>query len=231
MSSEQRGFVFSLTFIVIFSLLVSTIPIGLKGPGESPSMVIPVNPNLVADFTESAHFVRSDFVVWQHVYDLGGRTWICYTDDTAFTLAAKVLIGGIIWLGGLDVCKFISPTGEDRGEALSIAEIQADATGGTVRYSLEYSLNGNSAGGFVAYWNTTLHATASAAWTANVLYLLHGVGIGNSATANIGALLISLLTLQLPDVPFLVNVLIAVPIWAGIIYIIWYIIKEMIPFV
>jgi len=29
----------------------------------------------------------------------------------------------------------------------------------------------------------------------------------------------------------LVNVLIAVPIWAGVIYILWYIIKEMIPFV
>jgi hypothetical protein len=231
MSSEQRGFVFSVTFIVIFSIFLATIPIGLHGPGLTPSMVTPVDPNLLTGFSDSVYFTRADFVLYKYSYDLGGRSWICSTDDTAFTLTAKVLVGGIFWLGGLDICKFISPTGVDRGEILSIAEIQEDASDGSVRYSLKYDANGNGAGGFVAYWNTTQYATAAIAWPANGLYLLHGVGIETTATANIGALLVSLLLLQLPDVPLLVNVLIAVPIWAGIVYIIWFIIKEMIPFV
>lgn len=230
MSSEQQGFVFSVTFIIIFSLLLSTIPAGLQGPGLTPDMLTPVNPNLVADFSESVDFVRSDFTGVNYFYDLGGRSWICMADDTFFFLWAKVLIGGILWLGGTDACKFVFE-GEDRGESLTFAEIQADADDGTVRYSLEYVLNGNSAGGFILYWNTTLYANASSAWLADGLYLLHGVGIENTASMNIGMLLISLLLLQLPEVPLLVNVLIAVPIWAGIVYIIWFIIKEMIPFV
>lgn len=195
-------------------------------------MVIPVNPNLIADFgSTSGQFVRSDFSYWTHTYDLGGRSWICTTDDSSFQLDAKVLLGGVLWLGAVDICKFVSPAGVDRGTTLTIAEIQADATNGEIRYSLEYYTNGNAAGGFIAYWNTTAYATAALAWPANKLYLLHGVGIDTSATANIGALIISLLTLQLPNVPLLVNILIAVPVWAGVIYLIWYIIKEMIPFV
>ena len=69
------------------------------------------------------------------------------------------------------------------------------------------------------------------AWDNDVLILLHGLGIEDTATANIGALIISLLLLQLPEVPTLINIFIAVPIWACIVYVIWYIIKEMIPFV
>jgi hypothetical protein len=216
---------------MIFGLLLATIPVGLQGPGETPDMVTPVDANLLTDFTDSVYFNRASFSFWTYSYDLGGRSWICETDDSGFNLGAKILLGGVLWLGGLDICKFISPDRVDRGVYLTIAEIQEDASDGSVRYSLQYSASGNSAGGFVAYWNTTTYATAAIAWPANGLYLLHGVGIETTATANIGALLVSLLLLQLPDVPLLVNVLLAVPIWAGVVFIIWYIIKEMIPFV
>ena len=231
MSSEQKGFVFSLTFIIIFGLLLATIPIGLRGSGENPDLPAAVNPNLIADFSSTATYVRSDFSFYQHTYDLGGHSWICYTDDSSFVLGGKILIGGVLWLGGVDLCIFKSQAGEDRGTTLSLTEIAADASGGTVRYNMIFESNGNDAGGFLAYWNTTAYATPSAAWMVNGLHLLHGVGLSSSATANIGALLVSLLLLQIPDVPLLVNVLLAVPIWAGVIYIIWYIIKEMIPFV
>jgi hypothetical protein len=194
-------------------------------------MVTPVDPNLLTGFTDSVYFCRANFSYWTYSYDLGGKSWICGTDDVGFNVAAKVLIGGILWLGGMDICKFITPAGLDRGTYLTIAEIEEDATDGSIRYSLQYDTSGNSAGGFVAYWNTTACATAALAWPANALWLLHGVGIEETATMNIGALLVSLLLLQLPDVPLLVNVLIAVPIWAGIVYIIWFLIKEMIPFV
>jgi len=35
---------------------------------------------------------------------------------------------------------------------------------------------------------------------------------------------------QLPDVPFLINLLLATPLWACIIYLIWWFIISMIPF-
>lgn len=231
MSSEQRSFVFSLTFIVVFSLLLATMPVGLQGPGDEPDMPVPIDPNLIADFSATHSGVRSDFSSYQHAYDLGGRSWLCISDDTYFRVVAKILFFGILWLGGLEYTKFISKNGVDRGETLTMAEIEADALYGAARYSLQYVESGNSAGGFVTTWNTTAHATPSSAWMANVLYLVHGVGIDTAATMNIGVLLLSLLMLQLPDVPLLVNVLIAVPIWAGIVYVVWFIIKEMIPFV
>ena len=235
MSSEQRGFVFSVTFIMLFSVLIATIPAGLQGPAETPDMVTPLNPSIIAGFSDSVDFNKSDFWVvgafLEYIYDLGGRTWICDLIVTEFFIAAKVLLAGFLWLGATDSCKFISPDGEDRGQSLSFTEIADDAPNGTVQYNLQYIGAGSSAGGFVLYWNTTTYSNPSDAWDNSDLYLLHGQGIEETASADIGSLLVSLLFLQLPDVPLLINFLLVVPIWASIIFILWYIIKEMIPFV
>ena len=232
MASEQRGFVFGLTFIVIFSVLVATIPTDLQGLGETGDMVTPLDPSIISDFDDSKTYGKANLTAYgQYVYDLGNKEWVFSEYTGTFQLGAKVLIGGILWLGHLDSCKFISPTGEDHGSVLQIADIAADADNGTVRYSLQSIGSGNSMGGFVVYWNTTTYSDPADAWTNEILYLLHGVGFDTSATADIGALLVSLLLLQLPDVPLLVNILLVTPIWASIIFILWYVIKEMIPFV
>jgi hypothetical protein len=236
-SSEQRGFVFALTFIVVFSTLLSTIPTGLQGQGDTPDMITPLDPSIISDFSDSIDYTESDFVlhttVYWYEYDLGGKKWLCskYAGVNEFELGSKVLIGGILWLGQLDSCKFLSVEGENRGSGLNFTEIETDATDGTVRYSLLSLTSGNSAGGFIVYWNTTTYSNPSNAWGNDSLYLLHGIGFDASATADIGSLLVSLLLLQLPDVPLLVNVLLVVPIWASVLFILWFIIKEMIPFV
>jgi len=230
-SDEMYGFVFSVSFIFLFSILLSTIPAGLYGPALTPDMPSPVNPNLVTDFTETEDWTRTDFTSGLYEYDLGGKSWRCVTSGTSLILASKLLIGGIIWLGQLDLCRFIAgENGEDRGTTLTIAEIALDADDGEIRYTLQFESNGNYVGGFVVYWNITEYEDPVDAWTADELYLMHGVGIDTTAYANIGALLVSLLLLQLPDVPLLINAIIAIPIWACVVFVIWYIIKEMIPF-
>ena len=98
------------------------------------------------------------------------------------------------------------------------------------RQDLRFTVNGDSAGKLVVYWNVTAYPAIADAWMAGDLQLLHGMGIEDTATANIGALIISLLLLQLPGVPVLVNMFLAVPIWACIVFVLWFIIKEMIPF-
>lgn len=236
MSSEQRGFVFAVTFIIIFGVLIATIPAGLQGPEETLDMVIPVEPSIISGFSISEGYNKSDFspvgAFLEYEYELGGRTWICdLVGGVDFYLAAKILFGGWLWLGTTDSCKFISPNGEDRGQGLGFTEIAEDATDGTVRYAVRYIGAGTSAGGFVLYWNTTTYSTPAYAWGNSSLFIIHGQGIEETATADIGSLLISLLLLQLPDVPLLINILLVVPIWASIIFILWYIIKEMIPFV
>lgn len=240
MSSEQRTFVFSITFIIIFSVLVATIPIGLLGVGETPDMIIPVDPNTIAGFSDSEEFMEGNFTGYAtYEYELNTQTWYCrivgivqigMPTDWGFALGTKILIFGFLWLGGLESVKFVSSDGVDRGETLGFTEIDADAEDGTASYQLLFVDNGNAAGTFIIYWDTTTYSGSSDAWFADAMYCIHGVGLESSAVIDIGSLLIDLLTLQLPEVPLLVNIIIVVPIWAGIVYILWYIIKEMIPF-
>ena len=232
MSSEQRGFVFGLTFIIIFSVLLATIPTGLQGQGDTPDMVTPLDPSIVSGFSDSENYTKAAYSSGQYGYSLGGRDWIAtHNGVVELGLFAKVLIAGIFWLGHVDQCKFISSDGINRGTALALSEIDADDDDGIHRYSIEYDNIGGSAGSLVVYWNITEYPAIDNAWGNDSLYLLHGVGFQNTATKNIGSLIVRLLCLQLPDVPLLVNVLLVVPIWASIIYFLWYLIKEMTPFV
>lgn len=230
--SEHRGFVSALIFIVIFGAFVATIPVDLQGTGGTGDTIIPIDPSLVSDFAESEQYNRTDFggIVYPYYYeyDMNGYSWmVTHTATVDFTLGAKVLIGGILWFGAMSYCSFKSPDNVDRGTTLSIAEIEADAENGVVRYTLTFD-NGNDAGAFVAYWNTTTYSDPEDAWDNDELCLLHGIGI--TANTNIASLLLGLLFLQLPDCPLLISLLIATPLWANIIFVIWYIIKEMIPF-
>ena len=83
----------------------------------------------------------------------------------------------------------------------------------------------------VVYWNPTLYHDIADAWSNDVVYLLHGVGIDSTATNNIAEILVGLLFLSLPNVPVLVNLFLGVPVWACVIFILWFVIKEMIPFI
>ena len=236
-SSEQYGFVFAVSFIVIFSVLVATIPVGLQGQAETPDMLTPLDPNIISGFSDSADYQKDNFtdmVAYLHYSynDLGGRDWVIVNyPSLGFVLAAKIVYGGFLWLGQLDSVKFTSTEGTDREDSLTFAEIEADAEDGVVRYNLQYYASGASAGGFVVYWNETTYSDPSDAWDNDELYLLHGVGIEDTARADIAGLLISLLFLQIPDIPLLLNVLLVTPVWACIVFVLWFVIKETIPFV
>ena len=236
MASEMRGFVFSITFIIIFSTLLATIPAGLQGIGASGDSLIPVDPKLLTGFDETANWTKSDYTgvipTYSYVLPTAGRTWATDWYDLAddiFTVSAFTYWW--IILVGIDPCKFLSPNGTSRGTTLSIDEIEGDATDGSVRYSMVFTTTGQDAGALVVFWNTTLYADPQDAFDNDVLNFLHGVGFSTSATSDIGSLLVGLLFLQLPDIPVLINMFLAVPPWACIIYVLWFIIKEMIPFV
>ena len=234
---EMRGFVFAVVFIIVFSTLLSSVPAGLHGPNEEIDTIIPVDPNILTGFSETENYTPLAYSLYGYgIYyydydDFGGFNWRTTTDhDTFLRLGMKVYVW-IFWFGGIDYCKFKAPSGIDRGPQLDFDEIDADAEEGLVTYSLLFSDSGNSAGSLIVYWNETDYSSVNTAWDNDEVYLLHGVGFDTTATTNIGALIVSLLFLQLPDVPVLINVFLAVPIWACIVFVIWFIIKEMIPFV
>lgn len=232
-SSEQKGFVFSITFIIVFAALLASIPAGLQGEGGTAETLLPVDPDLIADFADSREFTKSDFTYNEYHYDnLGGFDWVCWRPfGSDFRVARKIKLGGAIWLGGLKHTEFVLDDDTNRGEVITLSEIETDAEEGTVRYDLKFVDSGEDAGGFLFYWNTTTYSNPTDAWNGDGLHLLHGIGLDSSAPANVVTLLVNLLFLQLPDVPTLVNILIATPIWACIVFLIWYVIKESMPFV
>ncbi len=231
--SEQRTFVFAVTFIIVFSALIGSIPVDFQGQGGTAETVIPVNPNLLTDFAHTEEFDKTDFsgsLVLSHVYDLplvDGITFECQYYDNEFFIGAHALFLGI-WLGGVNWANFISDNGTNHGLEVSFSDLENDADDGVVRYTLRYDDSGLSAGGFLFWWNTTTYSDPSDAWDNDNLLLLHGVGL--TANTDIASLLLALMFLQLPEVPTVVNVLIITPIWASIIFVLWFIIKEMIPF-
>lgn len=227
MASEQYGFVFAVSFIIIFTAIISTMPIDLQGEEATPDIVSPINPSLLSDFSEAENYTSSAFTLGIYAYDLGDYSWLAgHSAAPAFSVGAKETFFGL-WFGGMSYCDFVSQGGTDRGISLSLDEIETDAEEGTVRYNLIFEDNGNSGGGFVVYWNTTTYTDSSDAWDNDELYLLHGIGF--TASTNIASLLLSLLFLQVPSIPYLLNVILVSPLWASIIYVVWFIIKSMIP--
>lgn len=227
--AEMRGFVFAITFIVVFTLFAGSIPTGLLGSGDTPDGVTPVDPSLITGFSSFENWSYSSYslegFLYLYSYELNSQYWLTRREAGTLTLGAKILWFGL-WLGGVDYCEFGA-----RGTQLTFDEIEADADEGTVTYPLIHVTSGNAAGSLVIFWNATEYSDPADAWAADELQLLHGVGVDSSATTNALTLLLGLLFFSLPDVPVLVNALLITPMWGSIIYVIWFVIKESMPFV
>lgn len=232
--TEYRGFLFAIIFIVIFAGLLASVPVDLQGEGEAPDILTPVDPALVSGFIDYEDWNMTDLsALHQYVYAaFNGRDWVFqyYMGSKVIALGAKVT-WFFLWFGTLEYCEFINSAGVNRGDSLTVEEIDLDAADGAVRYDIRFIESGADAGGFVVYWNSTLYASIEDAYTAEEVSFLHGVGIVSTARADIGSLLLGLLLLQLPDCPLLINLLLATPLYACVVFLIWFIIKETLPFV
>lgn len=231
--AEQTSFVFVVTFIIVFTGLLATMPTGLLGYGESGNALLPIDPDLLVGFSAVENWTRTDYIsigggYYQYDYDLGGYGWVALTEGTSFTVAQKVKFFGV-WLGGTKIINFILGNGTSRGAYLTLDEIAGDATDGQIKYDLEYADSGNDAGGFIVYWNTTTYATPALAWAGDGLYLVHGWGL-TSPSYNVVSLILGLLFFELPEVPFLVNLVLATPLWVSVAFLVWWLITQSLPF-
>jgi len=229
---EIRIFAVVVTFMLVFTALLGTAPSGLVTAPIGDPAVSPVNPLLLAQWAEVQQINSThDFTFLNGYgyfdYTLGGWSWrLTWTTGTGFRLGIKVLLFGVIWLGTLDFAEFIY-AGLGRGDMLSFTEIGEDEINGTCHYEALHSAGG---GTFVVSWNDTKYATASDAWDDDALYFVHGLGIDDTAPANAITLVFGLLTLTIPDMPYILQVIIAVPLWASAIYLIFLAIVKLIPF-
>ena len=237
--TEYRGFVFSLIFLLVFGALIASMPTAFYGVGEDPEDITGIDPNLVSGFSESTNWTSGDYVeqtplypnYWWYEYELGVNDFVTESyNNVTLRLFAKILWLGTFWFGQYDNCIF-SLSGSSRGTDLTFTEVQADHNEGVVSYSTMFETAGVSAGSFIIDWNYTLYPSFTHAWGNDSVRLIHGIGFAESATADVGALIVGFLFLQVPEIPTLVNIILVTPVWASIIYLLWFIIKEMIPFV
>lgn len=245
MATEHRGFAFAVIFIIIFGSLMATVPIGLRGTiDSSPSSITPIDPAMFLNFTEAENYGPANYTTYYqgayfYEYNLGINEWRTVTDDGAsygwITLGAKIIHWGVLWLGQIDWCEITNSDGIMRAngvdDPLSFDEISADSDEGTETYSLRFSQAGVSAGSLITYYNETEYPNIHDAWDNDEVYIIHGLGLDDSATTDLASLLISLLTFNVPDAPPLVSVILATPIWACVVFLAWFIIKESAPFV
>ena len=228
--TEMRGFVFAVSFLLISSAILGSAPAGLITPSYDNPSLVGLDPALVTGFSSYTQYTKSNYTLvagtYIESYLLGGWDWYTVSDNTNYMLGVKQYIW-IIWVS-TDTCEFTTEKGIPRGTELTFTEITADAENGTVRYSAIHSQGSSSV---LFWWNTTDYATAASAWAGDELYITHGVGVNDEAPVQVLSLLLGMLTFSLPDVPFLIQLMLSTPIFASVIYLIWFLVKEVIPFV
>lgn len=231
--SEQGTFVFAVTFLIIFAGLFASMPTALFGLGGTATTISDVDPSLLTDFAETVNWTKSAMTLsvgdYFYYYDLGGYQWECYQTSDTFYIRRKVTWIFGLWFGVREHTEFFLENGTSRGEGLTLTEIADDANDGAIRYNLRFTDSSNEAGGFVFYWNTTLYSDPADAWANDELNLLHGIGVTTPNT-NVVALLLGLLTFQIPNIPTLPNLIIVTPIAVCVIFLLWFLIKESLPF-
>lgn len=230
--AEMRTFVFSVTFIIMFSTLLISLPSDFQGLESDPNELLPVDMNSITSFAEYVKYDKTDFTVGlttYYDYNLGSWAFEMVYGSGTFGLVRHDLFFGL-WLGSITTIQHFNASGYDRGTGITFSELTTDAVSGIAKYSMRFTDDASSAGSIIYYWNSTLYSDPSDAWDNDVLYILHGIGLNETYGIDITRMLIQLLTLQLPDTPLLISLLLATPIWAGVVYLIWYFITKMIPF-
>jgi hypothetical protein len=230
MASEQQGFVFAVSFLLLLSALLISMPAALQGSGGTAQELRGVDPDLITGFSDTVNWTPDAMSSGVYTYDIGGYHWYFRNYGSYMYLDRRILFLEIFWFGAVEHTEFVLANGTNRGSHLTWADIQGDSEDGSVRYNLRFTDNGNDAGGFVFYWNATLYPDPEDAYDNSVMNYIHGVGIDSTAATNIFTLLLQLLTFQIPGVPVIVGVLLAAPVWASIAYLLWFIITGSLPF-
>jgi len=231
------GFVFSVVYILLFTGILAAVPVGLQGGGGDIDLPVPIDPVYLTGFEETNDWNKSYYSagvgLYYLQYALGGKDWqAVYTDiaGTIFYHTQKFTVIPVIWVYYV-FCEFHTSDGINRGTDLTVENVEEDSSNGTVRYDMFSSERGDNQGALIFYYNDTTYDNSTHAWDNGALHLIHGVGFTTSATNDVLALVLSVLLLQLPDVPPLLGLFIAAPTWACIAFVCWYLITALIPFV
>lgn len=223
--AELRTFTVVVSFLLIYSAFLGSAPVGLFSSTYDNPVVSGLNAQYLTGFDAYVQYDYSNYTGDAFSYSLGEYDWQTVSaSGTNFRVGVKVYIW-IIWVG-TDWSDF-SLDSESRGDTLTLVEINSDADNGTVRYT---AICTAATTGVVFSWNTNDYTYAWDAWGNDSLYVTHGIGVSEFAPQNALSIVLGMLTFSIPDIPPLLQLLFNSPIYAGSIYLLWFFVKEVIPF-
>lgn len=251
--SEYRGILVIGTVLTVFALLVGTIPPEFYA---SPPVYVSID---IPEYFH-AYELQSYYYLWNSTYtdsflerlddgdgvapiDFGGH----FIDNTAFFAGDYIRFDYMEpWLFFFeeftDFFQFYDSHGIPVGDPDVFGRflLHADALNATYQEfgSVMYRMKAlEKQVSFDAYFsfNETTYDDPVDAWDDEELHVMCGMAFDQTQTSyNAWDLLSNLLTFQRPDItglPFVLNVIIAVPFWIGMAYIIVKMIQSFLPFV
>ena len=225
--AELKTFSIVVSFLLIYSALLGTMPAGfMTATYETPELA-DIDPQLIVGFENYVTYNSTNFTAGGLDYGFGGHLWSAVDTTGIISLYYRTILFLIIPV--YTAVTFTFEGGFDRGESdLTWVQIQTDSEEGITRYTAKCP---QVSSGLVFMWNTSDYLYAWDAWGNDSLLIVHGVGadIAN-APLDVLSLLFAMLTYSVADIPPLLQVLLNSPIYASVLFLIWFFIKEVIPF-
>lgn len=234
---ELKPLMVVISFLGIFAILAGTIPGEFYAASyEGREINVPEYFEAVdiSSFMETYNFTIDDPSWFEEEWELGGYNWIMNADyDDNFIGLGKKNYWWFFWVGTTNM-KFRNTQGIDRGTFLNQEELNEDYD--TEKDYTKYTCEGDddpSVGCTVFFgFNTSKYDTPSQAWENGELYFMQGLGFDQINTStNAWNLVGMLLIFQMPNIHPIINMIIAIPLWICIAYLIFALILKVIPFV
>lgn len=250
MAFEMRHLLYCAGVIVCLGLLFSAIPSAVISPLTTtptvPGMVPTVELSVFAETDDTINnytfFTDGEDGYRYYSFTLGGKSWVARinNDSVGPAYTAKWLQVGVkrtflgLWVN-TDWLLFMNASGYSRGDNLTVTEMNIDDNmppTSYVKYQLAFEENpADSLTLFVSAYDETYY-DASNAFERRVAYLIFGYGVSNE-TVDLGSGLgffLSLLTFQTPNIHPWINILAWVIIGVPISYVIFELLRSLIPF-
>jgi len=222
--SEMRGLVVIFSFIAVFVILMGLIPsqflmadyegrtVNVPDYFEALDLLFYVNTmNLTLDDSGS---LQGGFYIYS--FDFGGHNLRLLDKVNPNELWMQHYWYWLIFPTAHHYMDWVNRDSTNRGNSLSASELDSDYTKGNIRYTVK--CDDFQMDVFFGF-NETTYSTPSEAWQNNELSLLLAIEFDQVNTSiNAWSLISMLLFFQLPDVHWIINALIAIPLWIAIAY-------------
>ena len=225
--AEMKSFVVVVSFLILSGFVLGFLPTSIFTPSVIGSVPPEsnFNPSVLAGYavtdTFKANTTEFDGLPYSGAltrrYTLNEIPFLMasYVDFAQFRIGVQTYFLFIPWGVEWGSWQHIS-TGTPRGEVLTIEAIQDDyeSSGLPVRYRVT-TIQGAS--DILFSWNTSAYSTVALAVASSELWILHGAGINNTiGSINALSMLLSILTFRAPNINPVINIFIAVPIYAAV---------------